>query len=358
MSHTVAERGTQEEGHTGDAGHLGRLLRETSRTFSLSIEGLPEALRDELTVSYLLFRVSDYLEDHPELDASTKISLLHHWDRVLAGKDSVESFVQALDTVPHLEDDPEAVVAGESGRLLTRMAMFPRASQQAITQRVRETTLGMAEWQEKGPRVNDERELDEYMHYVAGIVGYLVTDLFAGHSDSIQAKKHELMPLAREFGLALQTVNVIRGIRKDYERGWVFVPQSYCRAHGLTQDGLFAPGNEQAGVAVVNDLVAKAERHLASALSYVRSLPRRMHRLRLACTWPLLFAARTLSASRNNAAILRSEVKVGRPEIRAIMKQSAMFGWSNTWLSHYTTKLLQQAPVIPAATAGAAERGE
>lgn len=348
MAGTVAEHGTQQQGQPTDRKHLAELLRGTSRTFSLSIEGLPKALCEELTVSYLLFRVSDYLEDHPTINADTKISLLRLWERVLAENDSVDSFVQALDTIPHRSDDPEATVAYESGKLLSCMETFPAGSREAIVQRVRETTLGMAEWQEKGPRVGDEQELDEYMHYVAGIVGYLVTDLFAGHSSRIEAKKNMLMPLAREFGLALQTVNVIRGIRKDYERGWIFVPQSFCDAHGLSQDALFQAGNEEAGVAVVNDLVRKAERHLSSALKYVRSLPRRMHRLRLACTWPLLFAARTLSASRNNTAILTGEVKIGRAEIKAIMKHSAAFGWSNAWLTYYTDKLLREPPVLPA----------
>mgnify|MGYP006427553271 CR=1 FL=1 len=347
MAKTVAECEANPEMHASDFEHLGRLLRETSRTFALSIEGLPEALREELTVSYLLFRVSDYLEDHSSIDAPTKTSLLRHWERVLASDDSLDSFVRALNTIPHRSDDPEAVVAYESGRLLAHTAAFPKASRDAIIRRVRETTLGMAEWQEKGPRVESEKELDEYMHYVAGIVGYLVTDLFAGQSDRISRRKADLMPLAREFGLALQTVNVIRGVRKDYERGWIFVPHSFCRAHGISQDELFDPGNERSGVEVINDLVAKAETHLVGALAYVRSLPRRMHRLRLACAWPLLFAARTLSASRNNAAVLTGEVKVGRHEIKAIMKRSAILGWSNAWLGHYTEKLLRRTPLVP-----------
>lgn len=347
MAYTVAEREAQPQAYPSDFEHLGRLLRRTSRTFALSIEGLPDTLREELTVSYLLFRVSDYLEDHSTLDAPTKTSLLRHWERVLASDDSLDSFLSALDAIPHRNDDPEALVAYESGRLLAHMAAFPSASRDAIVQRVRETTLGMAEWQEKGPRLNTETDLDEYMHFVAGIVGYLVTDLFAGQSEHISRRKRELMPLAREFGLALQTVNVIRGMRKDYERGWIFVPQSFCRAHGISQDELFEAGNERSGVAVINDLIAKAEKHLIGALAYVRSLPRRMHRLRLACAWPLLFAARTLSASRNNAAVLTGEVKVGRREIKAIMKHSTLLGWSNTWLSRYTGRLLRRPPVVP-----------
>ena len=64
-------------------------------------------------------------------------------------------------------------------------------------------------------------------YHLAGIVGYLLTDIFACYSPSIGRLKEKLMPLGYEFGLALQTVNIIRGIRKDYERGWVFVPVTF-----------------------------------------------------------------------------------------------------------------------------------
>ena len=36
------------------------------------------------------------------------------------------------------------------------------------------------------------------------------------------------MQIGREFGLALQTVNVIRGLHADWRRGWVYVPRSFA----------------------------------------------------------------------------------------------------------------------------------
>ena len=105
----------------------------------------------------------------------------------------------------------------------------------------------MARWQEHGPFVETEDEMDDYMHEVAGRVGYLVTDLFGWYSPIIQKRKAQLRPLAREFGLALQTVNIIRGLRKDYERGWVFVPRTFYEPLGLTRDSLFAQENNGQG---------------------------------------------------------------------------------------------------------------
>ena len=43
--------------------NLETLLAKTSRTFALSICFLPEGLRRDVTIAYLLFRIADTLED-------------------------------------------------------------------------------------------------------------------------------------------------------------------------------------------------------------------------------------------------------------------------------------------------------
>ena len=45
------------------------MLRNVSRTFSLSIEKLPSVLRDTITIAYLLFRIADCIEDHSTIDS-------------------------------------------------------------------------------------------------------------------------------------------------------------------------------------------------------------------------------------------------------------------------------------------------
>jgi phytoene/squalene synthetase len=215
----------------------------------------------------------------------------------------------------------------------------------------------MARWQEHGPFVEDEAELDDYMHEVAGRVGYLVTDLFALHSPLILELRDTLMPLSRECGLALQTVNIIRGIRKDYERGWVFIPRSFYRPLGLTRHALLDPQWEPETLAVVSMLADKAKRHLDSGLTFVTSFPRREFDIRLALMWPFLFAARTLAISRHNPNVLRNEAKMTRAEIGHIVTTTRFFGWSNRWLAAYyrrlsaiSPELVQELPFRPVLT--------
>jgi farnesyl-diphosphate farnesyltransferase len=182
----------------------------------------------------------------------------------------------------------------------------------------------MARWQKQGPYVKTETELDDYMHYVAGLVGYLLTDLFAWHSPRIKARKNRLQPLSREFGLALQTVNVIRGLRKDYERGWVFVPQTYLNQVDLNPDQLFMANFEEKGLQVVRMLADKAEQHLQHGLEYILTIPRTQHRIRLFCIWPLFFATKTLAVSRNNVAVLRDEAKMSRDQVKTIVRDTTL----------------------------------
>src|SRR5215208_5837647 len=190
------------------------LLRTASRTFAIGIEQLPGVLCDAGTVAYLLLRVSDYLEDNEDMSAEKKIVLLNLWAEILEGNTKVEDLTCQLQNVD--TSNPDAVVAQHAEDILLRLFSLPAEVQQIIVHHIIKTTYGMARWIERGPQVIDEADMDDYMFEVAGRVGYLLTHLFAWYSTAIRDKKDKLLPLSREFGLALQTVNVIRGLRKDY----------------------------------------------------------------------------------------------------------------------------------------------
>lgn len=213
---------------------LREMLRASSRTFAIGIERLPGILGDSVTVAYLLLRVSDYFEDNAEMPPERKVALLRLWDRTLAGEGDVRQLTSQV--CEPASSNPDAVVARNAGQVLDSLYALPAAVQAPIVRNVRDTTQGMARWVARGPQVEDEADLDDYMHEVAGRVGYLLTYLFSWYSHYIRWHQAALMPLAREFGLALQTVNVIRGLRPDYERGWIFVPRSFCAAANIARE--------------------------------------------------------------------------------------------------------------------------
>lgn len=314
-----------------------RMLRLVSRTFALSIEQLPALLREAITLAYLAFRVSDFLEDNEEMPAARKVDLLNLWVRVIDGEvDADELTARLEDTDP---DDPEAQVARHADAVLAYIHRLPEEIQDFILAECRESALGMARWQARGPVVRNEADLDDYMFEVAGRVGHMLTHIFAWHYGPLRQFKEEMMPLGREFGLALQTVNVIRGLRKDFERGWIFVPESFCTEVGIKPPDMFQPENLDSALEVVERLADKAEGHLRAGLDYIKRIPRRYHKIRLACMWPLFFAVRTLAISRHNVNVLRAEAKMSRDEVKQIVMATQAFGWSNTWLDTYYEQL-------------------
>lgn len=313
------------------------MLRAASRTFAIGIERLPGGLGDAVMVAYLLLRVSDYLEDNQDMPPDRKVALLKLWDDVLAGEADVETLTSQFAAVD--PGNPDAIVAEHAADVIARLRALPPEVQTPIVKNVRDSTQGMARWVARGPVVGDEADMDDYMHEVAGRVGYLLTHLFAWYSYYIRLHKDMLMPLAREFGLALQTVNVIRGLREDYERGWIFVPETFCKAVNISREQLFQPEHRPEAMRVLDMLADKAERHLRAALAYLKALPPWQHSIRLFCIFPLMFAVRTLAISRKNHDVLESEAKITREEVARIVRDSTLWGWSNLWLEHYYRQL-------------------
>ena len=313
------------------------LLRITSRTFAIGIERLPGILCDATTIAYLLLRVSDYLEDNEDMPPDQKIALLNLWVNILREQESIEALTSQLTNAD--TKNPDAIVAQHAKEILLHLHSLPIEVTDIIIQHVINSTQGMARWTKVGSNVNDEKDLDDYMFEVAGRVGYLVTQLFAWYSFAIRKIEKDIMPLAREFGLGLQTVNVIRGLREDFDRGWVYIPKKFMLEMGLTKEQLFDPEHREQALKVLDMMTDKAERHLRQALQYVKSLPRWQHGIRLGCIFPLMFAIRTLAVCRHNAQVFESEAKMTRSEVKKIVLDATLWGWSNTWLDRYYQEL-------------------
>ena len=92
---------------------------------------------------------------------------------------------------------------------------------------------------------------------------------------------------------------------------------------------------------IVDGLLAKATRHFQAAEQYIALLPRFRSKLRFFCLLPYFFGVRTLALSRNNPAVLLSEVKLSRGEVRSIATRTRLLGWSNAWISGYSRRMTE-----------------
>ncbi len=317
---------------------LRELLIRSSRTFGVGIIALPDGLRREITLAYLLLRVSDYLEDSTELEVAEKVELLNRWHDVLGDEAERGPLIARLRQAG--DGTPDAFVARHTELVLDALDRLDAGSREIVVRRVRETSAGMARWAERGSVFRSEEDLDDYMHQVAGRVGFLLTELFGLRLRGVVGREDaEMMKRGREFGLALQTVNVIRGLHEDRDRGWVYVPTDFIPTDGPVPSELFEPGNHAAAMAVLARLVAKAEGHLDAARIYIGMIPRRHHRVRLFCMLPLFFAVRTLALSRGNPAVLERETKMTRREVLAVTRNARWLGFSNRWIARYARRL-------------------
>jgi farnesyl-diphosphate farnesyltransferase len=179
------------------------------------------------------------------------------------------------------------------------------------------------------------------MHEVAGRVGILLTALFALDIPAVAERREEMLRLGREFGLGLQTVNVIRGLHADWRRGWVYVPRSFLGQDDIEPAAIFEEGTSSraSARAVLELLVQKAERHLGAAGRYIERLPRRPHGVRVFCMLPYFFALRTLTLSQGDTRVFRGEVKISRGEVERITGAARLLGWSNGWIRWYARRL-------------------
>lgn len=197
-----------------------RVLEETSRTFFIPIETLPDGLKEAVASGYLCMRAVDEIEDHPDLEGSIKAKLLNTISRMLQAQTHVENFAHT-----HLNDTFEKfkdVLPEVSLRLGEWACLAPKF----IAPRIWETTSSMADrmadWADTGFKVITQSDLDRYTYGVAGAVGLLLCDLWSWF-EKIQINRSR----AIQFGRGLQLVNIIRNREEDLDRGVDFYPEGW-----------------------------------------------------------------------------------------------------------------------------------
>jgi phytoene synthase len=113
-------------------------------------------------------------------------------------------------------DEVERLFAGSPTHPVT-LALEPHLASYAIT---RERLLHILEGMRmdlQQTRYLDFAALARYCHLVAGVVGELAAGIFGNHNEATYA-------YARQLGLGLQLINVLRDVGEDARRGRVYLP--------------------------------------------------------------------------------------------------------------------------------------
>jgi farnesyl-diphosphate farnesyltransferase len=310
-----------------------QVLPEVSRTFALSIKILPGQLGACVRCAYLLCRIADTVEDEPRIAAAAKAELL-------------DAFAACFDDATAADEFPRRVASltGDLGhlRLLARTDLvfvayraLPPRSRDHLRRWVLEMVGGMRKFvlvHPTGIRIRTVEEYREYCYYVAGTVGYLLTDLWREHEASIGDREYAaLRERCGAFAEALQTVNILKDVARDAEHeNSIYIPESVLRSHGSSHATLLAVSYGAQNRAALVELAALAERDLDQATQYLLDVPRRAVAIRLFCALPLLFAYATLRDLRSGwKATDGGVVKISRREVKSIAALSFLSVLSN-----------------------------
>ena len=145
------------------------LLQQTSRSFAVSIPMLPNPLREEVALAYLLFRVADTIEDEGSFDPEERSQMLKDWINSVrtCSTEGIEHWSD-FSAIPH---SGYVALMEDRGSLIERLKSVPLPHRELIHQYLAKTVSGMDRFLLKNDAWHDVVELREYCYYVAGVVG-------------------------------------------------------------------------------------------------------------------------------------------------------------------------------------------
>ena len=161
--------------------------------------------------------------------------------------------------------------AGNPQHPVTRALHDTKAGRSISQDLLLEIVDGMAMDLER-TRYPDFKALHLYCYRVAGVVGEIAADIFAGgrgHQD------RALRRYAHELGLAFQLTNIIRDVGEDARRGRIYLPLDELESHGVSEADILQARSTPAFLSLMRFQYERAIEHYALAFD---ALPRSARR--------------------------------------------------------------------------------
>lgn len=271
-----------------------------SRTFAINIRVLGQPMRHAVRLAYLLCRSSDALEDSWP---GPPVEVQERFDRFIRAIDgdtgSLASLSREAAGVAGSRADLRVLAALPSW--LRLLSALPPAQAAAVRRAVRVMAQGMSRYAVRAasraaaePYLDDDDELSDYCHVVAGCVGEMLTSLHAITSGLEEDRAfEERMRLAPRVGEALQLTNILLDWPTDLRHGRCHIPASWLATHGVAPRDL-ATSARPVGRELALRLAQRAHAALDEVADYLDQVPRSHVRYRLFVLWPALWARASL----------------------------------------------------------------
>ena len=323
---------------------LNELLKQTSRSFHLTLRVLPRAVRPQISLAYLLARTTDTIADTELVPVEQQLQALQQLrERILGTSKAPLNFG---DLARRQGSPAEGGLLERVEESLASLGNLPVNDLKLVRQVLDTITSGQeldlrrfaGASAENIIALQDDAELDDYTYRVAGCVGEFWTCMCTEHLFNFVerdefARSSSFAKLGVRFGKGLQLVNILRDLPADLRKGRCYPPLARLAETGLKPPDLLSPANELKFRPLYHRYLDLAERHLAAGWLYTASVPRGQFSIRLACAWPILIGAETIRRLRiENVLDAARRVKVSRAEVRAIIARSVLrCAWPLAW---------------------------
>lgn len=315
---------------------LTTLLKQTSRSFYLTLRVLPGAIRPQIGLAYLLARATDTIADTEIVPLEQRLAALRQLRQAILASDGggPQPPLPFGDLAQHQGSPAERVLLQRVDEALEVLRGFDQKDRQRVRAVLEIITSGQeldltrfaGASAENLIALQTDEELDDYTFRVAGCVGEFWTKMCRARlfpNDKLDDAF--LMRNGARFGQGLQLVNILRDLPRDLRAGRCYLPLSRLAAVGLTPRDLLTPAAGPGLRPLYNQYVALAEAHLAAGWAYTNALPWRSVRVRLACAWPILIGLKTCAKLRlGNVLETGQPVKISRGEVQGIVVSSAL----------------------------------
>ena len=317
------------------------LLRDTSRSFYLTLRVLPGGARTPIGLAYLLARTTDTIADTELVPIEQRLLVLAALrERIMS--DAAGPPLALAGLVPHQASPAEALLLEKCEASLALLRELSVADRQLVREVLSTITSGQeldlrrfgGASAERLIALNTDSDLDDYTYRVAGCVGEFWTKMCRAHVFP-RAALDDAFLLANgvRFGKGLQLVNILRDIPRDLRQGRCYLPADRLAAHSLKPEDLLQPANEPRLRPLYHEYLGRADAHLAAGWAYTKALPWGSVRVRLACAWPILIGCDTLKLLRaGNPIDPAGRIKVNRQRVRQIIIKSVLlYPWRGAW---------------------------
>ncbi|MGM0420198.1 MAG: squalene/phytoene synthase family protein [Bacillota bacterium] len=297
------------------------ILKEVSRSFSLTIPMLDNKIKDAVMIVYLQDRLLDNFEDElPDISDRKRRALM---DKVVeifnpAHKKAPPEINEIVDYADDFED--------KSLRKLTQNIDLIWEAYQGLDAYVKarsfywlkEMNTGMKKYLDFS--IDNFDNLDEYCYYVAGTVGGFLSDLIITKFNPGKNQIKIIKDNFNEAGLFLQKVNITRDIREDIlNRERIFWP---LKELDIQEDEFLQKEHKEKALGALEQMINNTRQHIPALMDYYEALPEEARGYKRFFAVNNALGLATLERIKDNADVFYSSkpVKVSKLEFLSIMK--------------------------------------